>query len=81
VAKPGDVVVVEVTGGDFSTGRLTTKVTEGTTPFADFGAQPKADDTQREEAYGSREAAGLPAAGPATSVLTPALKAKLESVA
>ena len=64
VAKPGDVVDVEVTGGSFSTGRLTTKVTEGTTPFADFGAQPKADDTQREEAYGSREAAGLPAAGP-----------------
>ncbi|WP_284974953.1 fumarylacetoacetate hydrolase family protein [Arthrobacter sp. efr-133-TYG-104] len=81
VAKPGDVVDVEVTGGDFSTGRLTTKVTEGTTPFADFGAQPKADDTQREEAYGSREAAGLPAAGPGAGVLTPELKAKLESVA
>ena len=83
VAKPGDVVEIEVTGGDFSSGRLATKVTEGTTPFADFGARPKADDTQREEAYGSREAAGLEAAGPAAaeSVLTPELKAKLESVA
>ncbi len=83
VAKPGDVVEVEVTGGDFSSGRLATKVTEGTTPFADFGARPKTDDTQREEAYGSREAAGLEAAGPeaAASVLTPELKAKLESVA
>ncbi len=59
VAKPGDVVEIEVTGGDFSSGRLATKVTEGTTPFADFGARPKTDDTQREEAYGSREAAGL----------------------
>ncbi|MDI2034921.1 fumarylacetoacetate hydrolase family protein [Paenarthrobacter nitroguajacolicus] len=78
VAKPGDVVEIEVTGGGFSSGRLTTKVTEGTTPFADFGARPKADDTQREEAYGSREAAGL---APAASVLTPKLKAKLESVA
>ncbi|BCW08450.1 hypothetical protein NtRootA1_45880 [Arthrobacter sp. NtRootA1] len=78
VAKPGDVVEVEVTGARFSSGRLTTKVAEGTTPFADFGAKPKADDTQREEAYGSREAAGLPAD---VSVLTPELKAKLESVA
>ncbi|MEV4953588.1 fumarylacetoacetate hydrolase family protein [Paenarthrobacter nitroguajacolicus] len=82
VAKPGDVVEIEVTGGDFSSGRLATKVAEGTTPFADFGARPKTDDTQREEAYGSREAAGLEAAGPeAASVLTPELKAKLESVA
>ncbi|WP_369745400.1 fumarylacetoacetate hydrolase family protein [Paenarthrobacter sp. AMU7] len=83
VAKPGDVVEIEVTGGDFSSGRLATKVTQGTTPFADFGARPKTDDTQREEAYGSREAAGLEASGPAAaeSVLTPELKAKLESVA
>ncbi len=84
VAQPGDVVEIEVTGGDFSSGRLVTKVTEGTTPFADFGAQPKSDDTQREEAYGSREAAGLaPAAADAEtgSALTPELKAKLESVA
>jgi 2-keto-4-pentenoate hydratase/2-oxohepta-3-ene-1,7-dioic acid hydratase in catechol pathway/regulator of RNase E activity RraA len=83
VAKPGDVVEIEVTGGGFSSGRLTTKVTEGTTPFADFGARPKADDMQREEAYGSREAAGLQASEPAAavSVLTPELKSKLESVA
>ena len=81
VAKPGDVVEVEVTGGDFSSGRLATKVMEGTTPFADFGARPKTDDTQREEAYGSREAAGLPAPISQASVLTPELKAKLESVA
>jgi regulator of RNase E activity RraA len=80
VAKPGDVLEVEVStvDGGLTTGRLTTTVEEGTTPFADFGAEPKVDDLQREEAYGSREAAGLPA--PA-SVLTPELKAKLESVA
>lgn len=84
VAQPGDVVGIEVTGGDFSSGRLVTKVTEGTTPFADFGALPKSDDIQREEAYGSREAAGLaPAAADAGTgnVLTTELKAKLESVA
>jgi 5-oxopent-3-ene-1,2,5-tricarboxylate decarboxylase / 2-hydroxyhepta-2,4-diene-1,7-dioate isomerase len=80
VAKPGDVVEVEVSAGELSSGRLTTAVVEGTTAFADFGARPKADDTQREEAYGSREAAGLEPVQ-AASVLTPELKAKLESVA
>ncbi|MFE4229701.1 fumarylacetoacetate hydrolase family protein [Arthrobacter sp. NPDC056886] len=80
VAKPGDVVEVEVSAGEptaLSTGRLVTRVAEGTTPFADFGARPKTDDVQREEAYGSREAAGLAAPAP---VLSPELKAKLESV-
>ncbi|MCU1517726.1 MAG: hypothetical protein JWQ75_2447, partial [Pseudarthrobacter sp.] len=91
VAVPGDVLEVEVSAGGttaggategLSTGRLVTRVEEGTTPFADFGAQPKADDVQREEAYGSREAAGLsPDASAAVGpVLAPALKAKLESV-
>jgi 2-keto-4-pentenoate hydratase/2-oxohepta-3-ene-1,7-dioic acid hydratase in catechol pathway/regulator of RNase E activity RraA len=87
VAKPGDVLEVEVSAGDLTTGRLVTRVEEGTTPFADFGAVPKVDDLQREEAWGSREAAGLPAAegteaGAAVGpVLSPGLKAKLESVA
>jgi len=80
VARPGDVVEVEVSGGAHSTGRLRTTVTEGTTPFADFGAGPRADDTQREEAYGSRAAAGLPAGAAETPALPPELKAKLESV-
>ncbi|MET3175998.1 UNVERIFIED_ORG: 5-oxopent-3-ene-1,2,5-tricarboxylate decarboxylase/2-hydroxyhepta-2,4-diene-1,7-dioate isomerase [Arthrobacter sp. UYCu721] len=85
VAKPGDVLEVEVStttaggaGVELTTGRLSTTVEEGTTPFADFGAGPRADDLQREEAYGSREAAGL---STAASILTPELKAKLESVA
>ncbi|MDR7083497.1 2-keto-4-pentenoate hydratase/2-oxohepta-3-ene-1,7-dioic acid hydratase in catechol pathway/regulator of RNase E activity RraA [Arthrobacter ginsengisoli] len=77
VAKPGDVVEVEVSAGDLTSGRLVTRVEEGTTPFADFGARPRTDDLQREEAYGSREAAGLAAPAP---ILSPELKAKLESV-
>lgn len=88
VATPGDVVEVEVdnaggglTGAALTTGRLVTRVAEGTTPFADFGARPKTDDLQREEAYGSREAAGLAAAQPSGPPgLSPELKAKLESV-
>ena len=83
VARPGDVVEVEVSAGNLTSGRLATRVMEGTTPFADFGAQPKTDDVQREEAYGSREAAGLSPDGSAAVVpfLSPELKAKLESVA
>ncbi|MHA7262128.1 fumarylacetoacetate hydrolase family protein [Arthrobacter sp. TMN-37] len=84
VAVPGDVVEVEVSttgtpeGGPGATsGRLLTRVEQGSVPLADFGALPRADDLQREEAYGSREAAGLPAPEPG---LTPALKAKLETV-
>lgn len=79
VAGPGDLLEVEVTGAGLSTGRLITSVSEGTTPLAAFGARPKVDDVQREEAYGSREAAGLPEVE-ATPALTPALKATLESV-
>ena len=88
VAKPGDVLEVEVstttaggTGVGLTTGRLATTVEEGTTAFADFGAGPKVDDLQREEAYGSREAAGLAAEAAPASALSPELKAKLESVA
>ena len=78
VAQPGDVVEVEVTAGKLCSGRLTTSVTEGTTPMAGFGAQPRVDDAQREEAYGSREAAVLAAP---KQVLTDELRKKLESVA
>jgi 5-oxopent-3-ene-1,2,5-tricarboxylate decarboxylase/2-hydroxyhepta-2,4-diene-1,7-dioate isomerase len=80
VAVPGELLEVEVstTDGRFTTGRLATRVTDGTTPLADFGARPKIDDVQREEAYGSPEAAGL---APKQSALTPELKRKLETVA
>ena len=67
VAQPGDVVEVEVDAptapGAPSTGRLVTHVTESAHPMADYGHGPQVDDTQREEAWGSREAAGLPPAG------------------
>lgn len=78
VAQPGDVVEVEVSTGNHSSGRLTTRIIEGTTPLAGFGAQPRPDDAQREEAYGSREAAGLPPRNPG---LSPELRTRLESVA
>ncbi|MGW9551414.1 fumarylacetoacetate hydrolase family protein [Citricoccus zhacaiensis] len=63
VAQPGDVVEVEVDAPDApgapSTGRLVTHVAASEIPMAAYGHGPQVDDTQREEAWGSREAAGL----------------------
>ncbi|MGD0375201.1 MAG: fumarylacetoacetate hydrolase family protein [Streptosporangiaceae bacterium] len=80
VVVPGDIIEVEVDAPEApqapSTGRLVTRVTDGSAPLAGYGALPKIDDLQREEAWGSRAAAGLPAA----FELTPRLRDKLASV-
>lgn len=59
VVMPGDTVEVEVdvpsAAESLTSGRLITKVTQGEAIFADFGAAPAVDDTQRIEAWGSRE--------------------------
>ncbi|MGJ4842884.1 fumarylacetoacetate hydrolase family protein [Leifsonia sp. Le1] len=71
VTQPGDLVEVEVdapTAPDApSTGRLATRITEGTVPFGDFGTKPAVDDFQRSEAWArwSSEAARSDAATPA----------------
>ncbi|MHC2999603.1 fumarylacetoacetate hydrolase family protein [Microbacterium sp. HJ5] len=80
VAAPGDVVEVEVdVPGGPSSGRLVTTVVQGAVAFdAELGSLPDVDDLQRAEAWGSREAAGLPAE--ASASLTPELRAKLEAV-
>jgi 2-keto-4-pentenoate hydratase/2-oxohepta-3-ene-1,7-dioic acid hydratase in catechol pathway/regulator of RNase E activity RraA len=96
VIVPGDVVEVEVDAphapGAPTSGRLVTTVVQGDVPFdPKIGSLPAVDDLQRTEAWGSPEAAGLPAPerahhtpvperaqrdeGPAT--LSPALRAKL----
>lgn len=76
VAQPGDVVEVEVDAptapGAPSTGRLVTRVVESELPMAPYGHGPQVDDTQREEAWGSREAAGLPPAGTEAAAEKPA---------
>ncbi|WP_298885759.1 fumarylacetoacetate hydrolase family protein [uncultured Serinicoccus sp.] len=64
VVVPGDVVEVEVDAptaeGTPSSGRLVTTVVEGERGFdPGLGSLPSVDDTQRAEAWGSREAAGL----------------------
>lgn len=89
VAVPGDVVEVEVdspaaglpgsqpTPSIRTTGRLITTVTEGTTPLAAYGAQPRVDELQRAEAWGTRSAEHTQR----PIVLTQELKAKLMQVA
>jgi 2-keto-4-pentenoate hydratase/2-oxohepta-3-ene-1,7-dioic acid hydratase in catechol pathway/regulator of RNase E activity RraA len=87
VAVPGDVVEVEVdVPGGPSSGRLVTTVVQGDSAFdGALGSLPAVDDLQRTEAWGSREAAGLPAdPGDAPSateapapVLSEGLRAKL----
>jgi len=69
VVVPGDVVEVEVDdpARGLTTGRLVTTVTEGSASFdPSLGSLPAVDDTQRIEAWGSRQAAGLSAAADAS---------------
>ncbi len=80
VVGPGDLVEVEVDApsapGTPSSGRLATRVVSGDDGFdATIGSLPQVDDTQRAEAWGSPEAAGLtPQAG---SALPDSLRDKL----
>src|SRR5690554_1210949 len=82
VMEPGDVVEVEVDGNGHSTGRLVTTVTEGTDALGDFGAQPRVDEAQRAEAWGSvsGSSSSRPAERAEASLLTPELKARINSV-
>ena len=81
VAVPGDVVEVEVDAptspGSPTTGRLVSRVVEGTVPFADFGAKPTVDDLQRVEAWGDAERAGVE---PQHSPLTDEVRTLLDGV-
>ena len=83
VVGPGQVVEVEVDAPDAAgaptTGRLVTRVVEGSVALGAHGAGPQVDELQRVEAWGTREAAGLPAS-PAPFELTEELRAKLSSV-
>ncbi|WP_181274544.1 fumarylacetoacetate hydrolase family protein [Brevibacterium oceani] len=73
VVAPGDTVEVEVTatsanGEVRSSGRLTTTVVEGPGDFDEsLGSTPAVDEALTVDAWGSREAAGLPAEDDALS--------------
>ncbi|MGN6760526.1 MAG: fumarylacetoacetate hydrolase family protein [Leifsonia sp.] len=67
VTQPGDTVEVEVDAptapGAPSTGRLVTRITEGSIPFGDFGSKPSVDETQRAEAWAVEPATEVAPAG------------------
>ncbi len=82
VVKPGQVVEIEVysqSNSELTSGRLRTEIVEGPS-LADIGSPAKVDDKQREDAWGSREAAGLPEEA-ATFELTPEIRERLSAVA
>lgn len=84
VLQPGQAVSVEVYSLDDqarTTGALTTIVVAGP-PLGPVGSQPAADDKQRVDAWGSRQAAGLDPEPPSPyPPLDPTLRARLEKVA
>jgi 2-keto-4-pentenoate hydratase/2-oxohepta-3-ene-1,7-dioic acid hydratase in catechol pathway/regulator of RNase E activity RraA len=54
VAEPGDLVEVEVSSAELSTGRLRTPIVAATNALQPYGAMPKTDTATRQAAYGSR---------------------------
>ncbi len=65
VVAPGDVVEVEVSAGDLSSGRLRSPVVEADYRLDPPGAMPRADDAERSAAYGpARSAIGSSAHQP-----------------
>jgi len=62
VVLPGDVVEVEVSAGEASTGRLRSPVTDAAYPLTSGGAMPQASPEARAAAYGAAGEPG-PAAG------------------
>ncbi len=64
VVRPGDEVEVEVSAGNYSSGRLRSTIVEADYPLDPPGAMPRADDAERAAAYGAAHtpAAHTPAA-------------------
>jgi 2-keto-4-pentenoate hydratase/2-oxohepta-3-ene-1,7-dioic acid hydratase in catechol pathway/regulator of RNase E activity RraA len=56
VVRPGDLVEVEVSAGEQTTGKLRSPIDEADYELSPTGAMPAADDAQREAAYGARGA-------------------------
>jgi len=56
VVTPGDVVEVEVTAGELTSGPLRSPVVEAAYSLGPFGAMPVVTDAERDAAYGARGA-------------------------
>jgi len=58
VVRPGDEVEVEVSAGNYSSGRLRSTIVEADYPLDPPGAMPRADDAERAAAYGAAHTPG-----------------------
>jgi 5-oxopent-3-ene-1,2,5-tricarboxylate decarboxylase / 2-hydroxyhepta-2,4-diene-1,7-dioate isomerase len=56
VVRPGDEVEVEVSAGNYSSGRLRSTIVEADYKLDPPGAMPRADDAERAAAYGAAHA-------------------------
>jgi regulator of RNase E activity RraA/2-keto-4-pentenoate hydratase/2-oxohepta-3-ene-1,7-dioic acid hydratase in catechol pathway len=59
VVTPGDVVEVEVSAGEQSSGRLRSPIVEADYPLEPPGAMPRADDAERSAAFGAARGAAF----------------------
>jgi len=78
VVEPGDLVEIEVTAGEVTTGRLRSPIVEAGYVLPPFGAMPRLTDEARDAAFGvngNQNGAESDATGPAAGrpVLLPAL--------
>ncbi|HEY6310003.1 MAG TPA: fumarylacetoacetate hydrolase family protein [Streptosporangiaceae bacterium] len=71
VVTPGDVVEVEVSAGEQSSGRLRSPIVEADYPLEPPGAMPRADDAERAAAYGAARGAAAGASPPPTAAASP----------
>src|SRR5690349_21073333 len=80
VVEPGDLVEIEVTAGDATTGRLRSPIVEAQYTLPPFGAMPRMTDEARDAAFGINGQQGEtgPAAG--RPVAAAALLARLVQV-
>jgi 2-keto-4-pentenoate hydratase/2-oxohepta-3-ene-1,7-dioic acid hydratase in catechol pathway/regulator of RNase E activity RraA len=63
VVKPGDVVEVEVSAGEASTGRLRSPIIDARYSLPAFGAMPRVSDDARDAAFGSNGTSGSASGG------------------
>jgi regulator of RNase E activity RraA/2-keto-4-pentenoate hydratase/2-oxohepta-3-ene-1,7-dioic acid hydratase in catechol pathway len=80
VVTPGDVVEVEVTAADQSSGRLRSPIAEADYPLGPPGAMPRASDAERRAAYGAARGTAYGTAGPPADEKPPDLLAGLRAV-
>jgi regulator of RNase E activity RraA/2-keto-4-pentenoate hydratase/2-oxohepta-3-ene-1,7-dioic acid hydratase in catechol pathway len=69
VVEPGDLVEVEVTAGEATTGRLRSPIVEAQYSLPRFGAMPRMTDEERDAAFGTNGHSGAGSLVPPAALL------------